>query len=478
MSPFYATPLTDFGYDTTDQQTVDPRFGTLADFDQLVRRCHELGLKVIVDQVYTYTSHLHPWFEQSRRRQGEKEDWYVWADPQADGSPPNNWQAIFGGPAWVWDVVRGQYYMTHFMPGMPHLNVQNPDVQEALLEIGRFWLERGVDGFRLDVINLAMVDPELRNNPPREVAAALVPADNQRWVYDRSLPDNFDFVRRIRKLVGDNRLLLGEVSDQDFMATAKAYSTGDDRLHSAYYLLGAATEKLSAITVRAELEAWNDDDSWPTWAFSNHDSVRAPTRCSGKSPSPEFAQLLVAALGMARGSILLYQGEELGLPDAEVPYECLRDPASRRFFPDYLQRDGARTPMVWEKEKPHGGFSTAAPWLPVPDAHLRHSVDAQETATDSTLALTRRLLALRRENDCLRTGDARFLDVPEPLLCFERIGQAETLVCIFNFSSQPCEGNLTELAAATVRLERRLTLDTDGTFSLAGYGFACLERSE
>lgn len=473
LSPFYRGTLADFGYDTTDHKAVHPLCGTLEDFDRMVARAHALGLRVILDQVYTYTSNQHPWFQESRQSaSGPKSDWYVWADGKPDGSPPNNWISIFGGPAWEWDRSRRQYYMTHFLPGMPHLRVQNPAVQDALLDIGRFWLERGVDGFRLDVINLAMVDDLLRDNPASGVASIEMPADAQCWLYDRDRPENLGFVRRIRRLADEwpERFLMGEISGPP--EVLKAYTTGAGGLHSAYWVLGLIDGDLSATKLRGELENWTAADaSWPTFSFSNHDVVRGPTRCRGPGTTPAFARLLVALLTTARGTALLYQGDELGLPDGEVPYELLRDPATRRFYPDFLQRDGARTPMPWSASAPHAGFTSGQPWLPIGRHHAALAVDAQEGDAASTLSITRRLIALRNGERALRTGDTRFANLPEPLLGFERIDGTRRVVCVFNVSGTPAQVDLPALDRATPLLSSGLSSAADGRADLAGYGF-------
>lgn len=477
LSPFYEGTYADFGYDTTDQKAVDPRCGTLDDFDVLLAKAHRLDLKIIVDQVYTYTSSHHPWFQQSRRSKDDaKADWYVWADAKADGTPPNNWISIFGGPAWEWDRSRRQYYMTHFLPGMPHLHVQNPEVQDALLDIGRFWLDRGVDGFRLDVINLAMVDEELRDNPCSVATGISMPGYAQRMLHDRSLPENLAFVRRIRRLAdgAPGRFLMGEVSEPDALSTAKQYTAGRELLHSAYFVIGLEHSPLTAADLRRELGGWTEaDDSWPTWAFSNHDVVRGLTRCGGRDGPPALARLLLAVLLTARGNALLYQGDELGLPDGQVPFERLRDPATRRFYPDHLQRDGARTPMPWQGGAPHAGFGTVEPWLPVGHGHAELAVDRQEADPRSTLAVARRLIALRRAEPALRTGSLRFLDLPEPLLGFERLNGARRIRCVFNVSSQPVSVGSELLRATPLAAEGY----SPGSGKLEPFGF-CIAAAE
>jgi alpha-glucosidase len=439
LSPFYRSPWTDYGYDTIDQKDVDPRLGTLADFDQLLAKAHELGLKVLVDQVYTYTSNRHPWFLESRASlEADKANWYLWADAKPDGSPPSNWMSIFGGPAWAWDSGRRQYYMTHFLPEMPHLRVELPEVQEALLDIGRFWLDRGVDGFRLDVINLACVDPALTDNPIEDRADFIVPAQRLKGIYDASRPEALRFAGRIREMVDErpDRFLLGEIAGHAPMATAREYTHGNTALHSAYFVLGGGNEPLTAAALRIEIEGWsNDGDGWPTWSVSNHDVMRAITRAGAGLPSNALGKMLVALLIGARGTALLYQGDELGLPDALLPYEQLRDPASRRFFPDFLQRDGARTPMPWDGNLPHAGFTDGQPWLPIAKTHPSLSVATQEADTGSTLHLTRALIALRKAEPLLRQGAIAFIDSPAQLLHFTRTSDSGTIHCLFNVSA-------------------------------------------
>jgi alpha-glucosidase len=475
LSPFYEGTYADFGYDTTNQKAVDPRCGTLADFDVMLERSHQLGLKVIVDQVYTYTSSRHTWFQESRTAgENPKADWYMWANAKPDGSPPNNWISIFGGPAWEWDRSRRQFYMTHFLPGMPHLHVQNPAVQQALLDIGRFWLDRGVDGFRLDVINLAMVDSQLRDNPLSGAASFAMPAHAQQWIYDGNRPENLAFVQRIRHLAEEapGRFLLGEVTGPP--EVVKEYTAGPDRLHSAYWVLGLAYGPFTAASVHRELENWTvADESWPTFSVSNHDVVRGLTRCGGAQATPELARMLMALLATARGTALLYQGDELGLPDGDVPYELLRDPATRRFYPDYLQRDGARTPMPWAARSPNAGFTSGEPWLPIGRGHKELAVDAQERQADSTLALTRQLIALRRREPALRTGEVRFIDLPEPLLGFERVDGSRQIACFFNVSANSASFDWPSAVGAS-NLAASGCILADAHIALAPWGFCVL----
>ena len=282
LSPFFPSPMRDFGYDVADYCGVDPIFGTLGDFDAIVERAHALKLKVIIDQVYSHTSDQHPWFRESRsNRTNPKADWYVWADAKADGSPPTNWQSVFGGPAWTWDARRGQYYFHNFLAEQPGLNVHNPDVQQALLDVAAFWLDRGVDGFRLDAINFAMHDPELRDNPPASPGSKRSrPFDFQEHRYNQSHPDIAKFLERIRELTDryGGRFTVAEVGGDDPLAEMHAFTADDARLNSAYGFNFLYADKLTPALVASVAEDWPEEAGWPSWAFENHDAPRAISR--------------------------------------------------------------------------------------------------------------------------------------------------------------------------------------------------------
>jgi len=444
LSPFFTSPMTDFGYDISDYRDVDPIFGTLADFDRLLERAHALGLRVIIDQVYSHTSDRHPWFAQSRSSRADpKADWYVWADAKPDGSPPNNWQSVFYGPCWTWDARRGQYYLHNFLPSQPNLNVHNPAVQDALLDVARFWLERGADGFRLDAINFSMHDPSLHDNPPVTPGGPkrTRPFDFQHHFFNQSHRDIPRFLERVRVLLDDYgaTFAVAEVGGEQAPREMKLFTAGGRRLHSAYGFDFLYADTLSPALIRDTMARWPDEagEGWPSWAFSNHDAPRAASRWGkGRDPArvAPALQLLLAAL---RGNIFLYQGEELGLPQAHVPFERLQDPEAIANWPETQGRDGARTPMPWTAAARHAGFSAAEPWLPVDPAHLPLSVDAQEADPGSMLHLTRRLLAFRKAHPALRTGAFRPVDVPAPLLGFERGEGADRLLCLFNLSDGP-----------------------------------------
>ena len=449
LSPFFTSPMKDFGYDIADYRNVDPIFGTLSDFDHLLARAHALGLKVIIDQVYSHTSDQHAWFQESRQsRDNPKADWYVWADPKPDGSPPNNWQSVFHGPCWTWDARRGQYYLHNFLSSQPNLHVHNPEVQEALLGTAKFWLDRGVDGFRLDAINFSMHDPALRDNPP--VAEGLGrktrPFDYQHHFHNQSHPDIPKFLERLRGLIDTygGRFTVAEVGGEQADREMKEFTHGDNRLNSAYGFNFLYAHDLTADLIHDSMALWSGapGEGWPSWAFSNHDAPRVVSRWLGRRDAAAFARQAMLLLMCLRGNIFLYQGEELGLPQSDVPFEQLQDPEAIANWPETQGRDGARTPMPWAADAPQAGFSPAEPWLPVDPRHRALAVDVQEADPQSMLALTRRLIALRKREPGFRTGAIRRVEAPAPLLAFERGDGAERLLCVFNLGETSVDWTL------------------------------------
>jgi alpha-glucosidase len=443
LSPFFTSPMRDFGYDIADYRDVDPIFGTLADFDELVARAHALGLKVIIDQVYSHSSDQHPWFQQSRSlRDNARADWYVWADAKPDGSPPSNWQSVFGGPAWTWDARRGQYYLHNFLREQPDLNLHNPAVQDAIVDTARFWLDRHVDGFRLDAINFAMHDPQLRDNPPAEPGGKRTrPFDFQQHVFNQSHPAITGFIERIRKLTDSygDRFTVAEVGGEQALREMQAFTHGDARLNSAYSFDFLYADALTPAVVAGAVQAWADEPGvgWPSWAFENHDAPRAVSRWSSADYAPAFARMKMLLLTALRGSIILFQGEELGLTQVDVPFEKLQDPEAIANWPQTLARDGARTPMPWSSNALNLGFSEAEPWLPLGPDHPHLAVDRQEQDDGSALAFTRRCLALRRDTPALRHGDLLVRTAGESLVQFDRRYAGQTLTCSFNLSDAP-----------------------------------------
>ncbi|MCW2362260.1 MULTISPECIES: alpha-amylase family glycosyl hydrolase [Sphingobium] len=448
LSPFFTSPMRDFGYDVADYCDVDPIFGTLADFDALLARAHELGLRLIIDQVFAHTSDQHPWFQASRSdRQGDHAGWYVWADPKADGSPPSNWQSVFGGPAWTWDARRRQYYFHNFLREQPQLNGHHPQVQQALLDVSRFWLDRGVDGFRLDALNFLMHDPRLRPNPPHpnQAGQRTRPFDYQQRRYNQGHRHIPRFIERVRALMDsyDGRFTVAEIGGDEALREMKLYTSGENRLNTSYGFDFLYADALTPRVVADAIGQWPDRAGmgWPSWAFENHDAPRAVTRWLSDGAEPKtrarFAAMKMLLLTCLRGNIFLYQGEELGLTQVDVPFEYLQDPEAIANWPLTLSRDGARTPMPWKGDAPHAGFSSVKPWLPVGADHPALAVDKQEAEEGSLLHLTRALFAFRKGQPALRWGAIRFLQVDEQVLLFERRFGEQRRLCLFNLGAEP-----------------------------------------
>jgi alpha-glucosidase len=447
ISPFFTSPMKDFGYDVSDYCDVDPMFGTLADFDCLVDTAHKLGLRVMIDLVLSHTSDQHPWFVQSRSsRDNPRADWYVWADPKPDGTPPNNWLSIFGGPAWQWDAGREQYYLHNFLTSQPDLNFHCSDVQDALLAATRFWLDRGVDGFRLDTINFYFADKHLRDNPalPKDrrnatIAPSVNPYNHQEHIHSKNQPENLAFLRRFRALLDQypGTAAVGEVGDAQLgLELLGDYTKAGEGVQMCYAFEFLAKDPLTAPRVAdvfARLDAVAAD-GWACWAFSNHDVIRHATRWGLSAAAQRLYATLILSL---RGSVCLYQGEELGLAEADVAFEDLQDPYGIEFWPEFKGRDGCRTPMVWEPSLQNAGFSTAKPWLPISAEHATQSVAAQEADPAALLHHYRRAIAFRRNHPALIDGAQTDMQATGPVLRFIRRQGTQTIACLFNMSDTP-----------------------------------------
>jgi alpha-glucosidase len=424
LSPVTPSPNADWGYDVSDFTAVDPEFGTLDDVDRLIVEAGRRGIRVLMDLVPNHTSEQHPWFVESRSsRSAVRRDWYVWADPKPDGSPPNNWVSSFGGPAWTSDATTGQSYLHNHLAEQPDLNWWNEEVRAAFDGIMRFWCARGVAGFRIDVCNVIIKDALLRDNPPAtEEDDFEAQMFGQRSVYNTNRPEVHDVIRRWRTLADtyeEPRLLVGE-TPVAVDELAAYYGNGRDQLHLAFNFpfISAPFEAAALRAVVEQTEATLPPGAWPAWTGSNHDMFRFATRWAGDDPRKVRAALLM--LLSLRGTPVLYQGDEIGLPNTPVAHEDMRDPLGVRYFPYYEGRDAARTPMPW-RDGPGGGFTDpeVRPWLPFGDVHACN-VEAQRADPDSVLTLARALIALRRQEADLRTGSYRSRPAPEGVWAWNR----------------------------------------------------------
>ena len=479
LSPIFASPQADMGYDVSDYLAVDPLFGDIDDFRKLIAEAHKRGLKVIVDQVLSHTSDQHEWFKQSRTsRDNDKADWYVWADPLPDGSPPTNWHSHFGGPAWEFDPQRGQYYLHNFLGSQPDLNFHNPDVVDAILETCKFWLDIGLDGFRLDTVNYYFHDQDLRSNPPAQSKPQVMATDlygMQNNIYNKTRPENIKFLERLRALTDqyNDIMMVGEVGEMGHRSIEimGEYTQGSGRLHMAYSFAMLGPD-FNAAHFQSCIEGFQRGapDGHPYWSFSNHDVPRQVTRWADHAVSEDAIARQACAMLMAfEGTIGIYQGEELGQTETEMTFEELTDPPAIRYWPAVKGRDGCRTPMVWEKDAPNAGFSDAKPWLPVKDAQAAKAVDQQ--GENSILAFYKAAIAQRKNSAALSRGTTEFLKMPEPILAFTRTAGDDVLTCVFNLSKDT--KTLTVTGDAAIMHGNYAALDA-GKLSLTGNGFAYL----
>ncbi|MFC4670938.1 alpha-amylase family glycosyl hydrolase [Seohaeicola nanhaiensis] len=488
VSPFYTSPMKDFGYDISDFCDVDPMFGTLADFDALVAAANDHGLKVMIDLVLSHTSDQHAWFTASRAsREGPYADWYVWADPKEDGTPPNNWLSFFGGSAWQWDSRREQYFLHNFLTSQPDLNLHSEAVQSALLGVVRFWLDRGVHGFRLDTVNFYFNDKDLRDNPPLPkdqrnaiLAPSVNPYNYQSHIHSKNQPENLEFLKRLRALLDEypGTTTLGEIGDAERgLELIGTYTEGAELLHMCYAFDFLAQEPLSAARVAEVLYKADHltKGGWVAWAFSNHDVMRHATRWN---LSPAAQRLCATLLLCLPGSACFYQGEELGLEEADLAFEDIRDPYGREFWPEYKGRDGCRTPMVWTGTERNGGFTTGDPWLPISPHHLRHAVDVQESEPGAMLHHYRRALAFRATHPALRTGMLDGVYVYGDVLHFRTVSPEETLYCAFNLSDTPSAHNLPSGTWETIGQELgAVSVSHDGLLHMGPWQI-CIARQQ
>lgn len=487
LSPFFKSPMKDFGYDISDYCAIDPQFGTLQDFQNLADKAHKLGIKILLDQVWAHTSDQHAWFIESRKNKtNPKADWYLWADAKDDGGPPNNWLSVFGGPAWTWDVSRHQYYMHHFLTEQPNLNFWNEDVRNAIKDIARFWIELGADGFRLDVINSYINHPEFADNPirtdepiPSDIAPDNPMASQYRCnAYSFVSDETYQWLNELRSTTDeyDDVCLMGEVGGEHSSKRACDFTKTGKRLHTAYSFsyLRKPISKDTIVKTTTKIEEMLDD-GWMTNTFSNHDYVRTASKIKTGEPGSKDFILFAMALGLSlRGSFCVYQGEELGLEEAEVAFEDMKDPYGIQFYPDFKGRDGCRTPFPWVKDETSAGFSSSdKTWLPVYKPHYKKAVDQQEDDPESVLNHFRRFLKWRKSQPVFRVGNIELLELAETVIAYKRSMEDKTMLCVFNDSESPASITLPDGEWALMEDTSR-NIEADGhkvELKPYGYGF-------
>lgn len=475
LSPFYPSPMADFGYDVADYCNVDPLFGDLEIFDRLVAETHARGMKLIIDWVPNHTSDQHPWFIESRSsRDNPKRDWYIWRDPKPDGSPPNNWGSFFGGPAWTFDPQTGQYYLHQFVKEQPELNWRNPEVKAAMLETLRFWMRRGVDGFRMDVIGLIIKDAGLRDNPINPHAPADLPAND---LFRRLLPVYNMDQDEVHAVIREIRATLDEFPDRCGIGElwgpldrwVKYYGEHGEELQLPFNFRLMDGMGFSSMTWDAQalrevvdaLEATLPDFAWPNYVLGNHDRTRMVTRFGGEAQARAAAMLLLTL----RGTPTLYYGDEIGLPDVPIPPEKIQDPQGRNLGPE-RSRDVCRTPMQWDAS-PNAGFCPpeVEPWLPVTADYKTRNVAVMSQDPTSILTLYHQLLALRQETPALFGGRYRPVDAGVPSDCYVYVREADgsRYLVALNFAAEPRTLALAEAEEGRILLSTHLDREEPAT---------------
>jgi alpha-glucosidase len=436
LSPVFPSPMADFGYDISDYTGIDPLFGSIEDFDALVSAAHAVGLKLILDLVPNHTSDRHPWFTESRAsRDNPKRDWYLWRDPKPDGSAPNNWLSEFGGSAWTLDETTGQYYYHAFLAQQPDLNWRNPDVREAIWEVMRFWLRKGVDGFRVDVIWHLIKDAQFRDNPPNpHYREGRPPHEKILTQYSTDQPEVHQVVAEMRRVIDefDDRVLIGEV----YLPIERLVAYYGNDLRGAqmpfnFALLSTLWSARSIEKIIADYEAALPKGAWPNWVLGNHDRPRVASRVG-----TEQARVAAMLLLTLRGTPTLYYGDEIGMRQVAIPPDQVQDPFEKNVPGIGVGRDGCRTPMQWDAT-PNAGFSTAKPWLPLADDFARENVANLEADAQSILALYKALIGLRKQSPALRSGDYVPVAADGDLLLYRRWRDGATITVVLNLGAEP-----------------------------------------
>jgi alpha-glucosidase len=434
LSPIYTSPQADFGYDVANYVDIDPMFGNLSDYDRLIREAHKRKIRVIMDLVLNHTSDEHPWFVESRKsRNNPYRDWYIWRDPSPEGKEPNNWYSVFGGKAWKFDPATGQYYLHLFHDKQPDLNWRNPNVQKAILNVLKFWLDRGTDGFRLDVFNAYFKHVDLPDNPKKR--GGLRGFERQEHLYDGDQPEMVPVLQKFRKLLEKypERYSVGET----FFSTPEkaAFYSGDDRLHAAFNfsLLECKWDPQKYLKAITTWDKVAGEKVWPSYVLNNHDNPRTVTRWKD-GVGDDRAKLGAVMLLSLRGTPFLYYGEEIGMRDIRLKCSEIMDPPGKRYWPIYKGRDGCRSPMQWDAGD-QAGFGKARPWLPLHPNYITRNVAAQLKEPHSLLNVYKNLIALRRSNLALRRGDFQVIEQGDTnCLVYQRTRGKHRVLVALNFS--------------------------------------------
>jgi alpha-glucosidase len=483
ITPFYPSPMKDFGYDVSDYRAIDPVFGDMADFEAMVAETHARGLKLILDHVWSHTSDVHPWFlassDPSHPEHEKYKDWYVWSKGKGEGVPSNNWRSVFAGSAWEWHPKRGMYFLHNFLKEQPDLNWHNPEVRAAIYEIARFWLDKGVDGFRLDVCNFYAHDPDLKDNPSRSEIEAAVPSfDDHHNIHNINREENLGYLAELQDIFDayPGTLSLGEMAAVT-VDTVADYVVPGDRLDAAYssFLIYAKYPEASEIEDLLTQNFGKLMDKAICWVTGTHDFHRVASRWKADDPARQQDMVIqtMAFLLSMPGLASIYQGEELGLEQAPIGFDQMRDPQGINFGAVEKSRDGCRVPMPWSADGPSLGFNESGEsWLPVPDAYRAVAVDMQERDEFSCLNVTRKLVKLRQSTPAWRYGRSIRIDRYGTIIRFERGFEDRKTIFLYNFSGekQSCAGDVWTNVEETLH-SQGFSADENGT-CLEPYGFA------
>ena len=461
ITPCFPSPQVDFGYDVSDYENIDPMYGTLADFDQLVAEAKKHNIKVILDFVVNHTSDQHKWFVDSRSsRTSSKRDWYIWRDGKGPNQPPNNWTSTFGGPAWTFDTKTGQWYYHYFYAEQPDLNWRNPAVKQAMLDATSFWYKRGVAGFRLDAVDTLFEDPDLKDNPVLPGTDKFgMPNTNE--IYNKKLPEVHDALRDLRKVADEyEAVLIGETWTKDVSELKQYYGTHNNELQMPMDLMLTEFKQLSAPVFREHLAAVQSAGGWPVFVITNHDIVRSYTRYADGVHNDDIAKMMAALYLTQRGTPIMYYGEEIGMENNNAKSkDAVRDPIGKRGWPLEKGRDGERTPMQWNDAK-NAGFTKGKPWLPIPPSYKTHNVETEAKDPNSILSFYRQVLALRHKQPALLDGDYTTLKSDDPnVLTYLRRYKDEAILVALNMSpsEQKVRFDLTPLGFSAPKLTVLLT---------------------